>query len=350
MSFLLKAMIGNPMKNMAGGAEEEEKKKEEGSTPPDPPPPGPQAHSAMSFLLKAMIGNPMKNMAGGEEEEEKKKEEGDGKETPESKGMTREEFEEYQRQLMEEKIERDKQFAQKKAERASLRILMRDKHRLPQWSVLTPGVTGTAVACRSVLGLKRLALQSDLCHVRGTPDHRDRIERDKQFAQKKAERASLRILMRDKHRLPQSEKDDAQIQIVGGDVDLPEDLAKMVEQDEEEEEVNDSLLGKIQNMDFEVIKTKAQTTLTEMKEAAEETFILGFSKDQDPLLNPGGPGTHKSGMESLGDPGKPDPTNPYGHLSSLRDHSDHAAFHGKDLRKPLDLLVPRLHGASPLAG
>ncbi|MGH0183306.1 UNVERIFIED_CONTAM: hypothetical protein FKN15_011651 [Acipenser sinensis] len=44
----------------------------------------------------------------------------------------------------------------------------------------------------------------------------------------------------------------------------------MVEQDEEEEEVNDSLLGKIQNMDFEVIKTKAQTTLTEMKEAAEE--------------------------------------------------------------------------------
>ncbi|XP_058870195.1 complexin-4 [Acipenser ruthenus] len=154
----------------------------------------------MSFLLKAMIGNPMKNMAGGAaEEEEKKKEEGDGKETPQSKGMTREEFEEYQRQLVEEKIERDKQFAQKKAERASLRILMRDKHRLPQ-----------------------------------------------------------------------SEKDDAQIQIVGGDVDLPEDLAKMVEQDEEEEEVNDSLLGKIQNMDFEVIKTKAQTTLTEMKEAAEE--------------------------------------------------------------------------------
>ncbi|MGH0156110.1 UNVERIFIED_CONTAM: hypothetical protein FKN15_060800 [Acipenser sinensis] len=59
--------------------------------------------------------------------------------------------------------------------------------------------------------------------------------------------------------------------------------------------------------------------------------ILGFSKDQDPLLNPGGPGTHKSGMESLGDPGKPDPTNPYGHLSSLRAHSDHAAFHDSGL-------------------
>ncbi|MBN3279224.1 CPLX4 protein, partial [Polyodon spathula] len=97
-----------------------------------------------------------------------------------------------------------------------------------------------------------------------------RIERDKQFAQKAAERASLRVHMRDKYRLPQSEKDDAQIQIVGGDVDLPEDLAKMVEQDEEEEEINDSLLGKIQNMDFDAIKTKAQTTLTEMKEAAEE--------------------------------------------------------------------------------
>ncbi|KAK1152477.1 complexin-4-like [Acipenser oxyrinchus oxyrinchus] len=167
--------------------------------PSSSPTPRPQAHSTMSFLLKAMIGNPMKNMAGGAAEEEEKKKEGDGKETPQSKGMTREEFEEYQRQLVEEKIERDKQFAQKKAERASLRIHMRDKHRLPQ-----------------------------------------------------------------------SEKDDAQIQIVGGDVDLPEDLAKMVEQDEEEEEVNDSLLGKIQNMDFEVIKTKAQTTLTEMKEAAEE--------------------------------------------------------------------------------
>ncbi|MBN3280295.1 RX1 protein, partial [Polyodon spathula] len=59
--------------------------------------------------------------------------------------------------------------------------------------------------------------------------------------------------------------------------------------------------------------------------------ILGFSKDHDPLLNPGGPGTHKSGMESLGDLGKPDPTNPYGHLSSLRDHSDHAAFHDSGL-------------------
>ncbi|MBN3317065.1 CPLX4 protein, partial [Atractosteus spatula] len=135
---------------------------------------------------------------GGEEE---KKAEGDGKETAESKGMTREEFEEYQRQLVEEKIERDKQFAQKKAERASLRM-----------------------------------------HMRG------------------------------KYRLPQSEKDDAQVQIVGGDVDLPEDLAKMVEQDEEEEEASDSLLGKIQNMelDFDVIKTKAQATMTEMKQVAEE--------------------------------------------------------------------------------
>ncbi|XP_028670525.1 complexin-4c [Erpetoichthys calabaricus] len=160
----------------------------------------------MSFLLKTLVGGQMKNLSGGGSEEEKK-EEGDGKETAASKGMTREEFEEYQRQLVEEKIERDKAFAQKKAERASLRVLMRGKYRLPQ-----------------------------------------------------------------------SEHDEAQIQMAGGDVDLPEDLAKMVEQDEEEEEASDSFFGKIQNMDLdldlEVIKTKAQTTITEMKQAAEEKCAL----------------------------------------------------------------------------
>ncbi|MBN3309715.1 retinal homeobox protein Rx1 [Amia ocellicauda] len=57
--------------------------------------------------------------------------------------------------------------------------------------------------------------------------------------------------------------------------------------------------------------------------------ILGFSKDQDPLLNPAGaPGPHK---ETLGDPGKPDPSNPYGHLSSLRDSSDQGSYHDSGL-------------------
>ncbi|MBN3309713.1 complexin-4c [Amia ocellicauda] len=156
----------------------------------------------MSFLLKSMVGGQMKNLSGGGGDEEKKADP-DGKETPESKGMSREEFEEYQRQLVEEKIERDKQFAMKKAERANLRVQLREKYRLPD-----------------------------------------------------------------------SEKDDAQIQMVGGDVDLPEDLAKMVEEDEEEEEASDTLLGKIQNMDFDVLKNKAQVTMTEIKLAAEEKCAI----------------------------------------------------------------------------
>uniref|UniRef100_UPI00398E7593 complexin-4-like n=1 Tax=Pristiophorus japonicus TaxID=55135 RepID=UPI00398E7593 len=157
----------------------------------------------MAFLLKTMISEKIKNLGGGGGggggEEEKTTEEGDGKPTPKSTGMTREEFEEYQRQLIEEKIERDNQFTQKKAERATVRL-----------------------------------------HMRG------------------------------KYRLSQNEKDESQIQLAGGDVDLPEDLAKMVQADEEEEEVNDSFLGTIQNMDFDTIKIKAQETLTEIKQTAEE--------------------------------------------------------------------------------
>ncbi|XP_006639898.2 retinal homeobox protein Rx1 [Lepisosteus oculatus] len=60
--------------------------------------------------------------------------------------------------------------------------------------------------------------------------------------------------------------------------------------------------------------------------------ILGFSKDQDPLLNPtGAPGAQKAGVESLGDPGKPDASHPYGHLPPLRDGPDQASFHDSGL-------------------
>uniref|UniRef100_A0A4W3GLM1 Complexin 4c n=1 Tax=Callorhinchus milii TaxID=7868 RepID=A0A4W3GLM1_CALMI len=146
----------------------------------------------MSFLLKNMLSQKMKNLSGGGGEEEKT-ETGDGTPTPASTGMTREEFEEYQRQ-----------------------------------------------------------------------------ERDNRWLLKKAERATLRVHMREKYRLPQSEKDENHIQMVGGDVDLPEDLAKMVEADEEEEEANDSFLGSIQNMDFDMFKNKAQDTFIEIKQSAEE--------------------------------------------------------------------------------
>ncbi|XP_071368266.1 complexin-4c [Centroberyx affinis] len=152
----------------------------------------------MAFFMTQMLGDKLKNMTGGGGEDNGKAA-ADGKETPESKGMSREEFEEYQKQMVEEKIERDKEFAMKKAERANLRCALRDKYRLPE-----------------------------------------------------------------------SAQDDATVQMAGDDIDLPEDLAKMVEEDAEEEETNDSFLGKLQNMDVDALKTKAQTTMTEVKQAAEE--------------------------------------------------------------------------------
>lgn len=64
----------------------------------------------------------------------------DGKATTLPNGMAREEFEEYQRQLLEEKIERDKAFAQKKAERATVRMHLRDKYHLAQVRTSPPAV------------------------------------------------------------------------------------------------------------------------------------------------------------------------------------------------------------------
>ncbi|XP_028856728.1 retinal homeobox protein Rx1 [Denticeps clupeoides] len=59
--------------------------------------------------------------------------------------------------------------------------------------------------------------------------------------------------------------------------------------------------------------------------------ILGFSKDQDPMLSPAGAGPQKVGVEGLGDPGKQDPSHPYGHLSTLRDSTEQTAFHDPDM-------------------
>ncbi|KAG8456797.1 hypothetical protein GDO86_002545 [Hymenochirus boettgeri] len=155
----------------------------------------------MSFLLKAMVGNPLKGFGLGGSSEEKK-EEGEASNPAAEAGMTREEFEEYQRQLVEEKIERDAKFVQKKAERATLRLHMRDKYRLPK-----------------------------------------------------------------------SEMDENQIQMAGDDVDLPDELQKMVAEDQDEEEEKDSILGQIQNLqnlDMDTIKEKATATFTEIKQVAED--------------------------------------------------------------------------------
>lgn len=76
--------------------------------------------------------------------------------------------------------------------------------------------------------------------------------------------------------LSQSAIDAATVQMAGDDIDLPEDLAKMVEDDEQEEELNDSFLHKLQNMDIdmETLRTKAQATVTELKQTAEQKCIL----------------------------------------------------------------------------
>ena len=71
----------------------------------------------------------------------------------------------------------------------------------------------------------------------------------------------------------QSEQDENMIQMAGDDVDVPEELLKMVDEDATEEEEKDSIFGQIQNlqnMDMDQIKEKAQATLTEMKTKAEE--------------------------------------------------------------------------------
>ena len=63
------------------------------------------------------------------------------------------------------------------------------------------------------------------------------------------------------------------IQLAGDDIDVPDELLKMVEDDVAEEEQNDSLLGQmqnLQNMDMDQIKEKASAMATEMKTKAEE--------------------------------------------------------------------------------
>ncbi|KAI7795970.1 complexin-4a [Triplophysa rosa] len=154
----------------------------------------------MAFLIKSMVGNPLKGMGFGGGEE--KAEEETPKDPAAAAGMTREEYEEYQKQVVEEKMERDADFLHKKAERATLRVCLRDKYRLPK-----------------------------------------------------------------------SEQDDNMIQMAGDDVDVPEELLKMVDEDATEEEEKDSILGQmqnLQNMDMDQIKEKASATLTEIKSKTEE--------------------------------------------------------------------------------
>lgn len=62
--------------------------------------------------------------------------------------------------------------------------------------------------------------------------------------------------------------------------------------------------------------------------------ILGFSKDQDPLLNTAGaPGAHKVIIDGLAEPGKQQESSSHpsysGHLSSLRNSNTEQQYHGE---------------------
>ncbi|XP_016378638.1 complexin-3-like [Sinocyclocheilus rhinocerous] len=157
----------------------------------------------MAFMFKHMIGGQLKDLTGGLGEE--KVEEGEKSEAA-AKGMTHEEFEQYQQQLAEEKMERDASFAQKKAERATVRSHFRDKYRLPK-----------------------------------------------------------------------SELDETQIQAAADDVELPTELAKMIAEDNQEEEHKQSVLGQltnIQNVDIDQLKEKAQSTIEDLKQSAEKCEVM----------------------------------------------------------------------------
>ncbi|NWI18626.1 CPLX3 protein, partial [Crypturellus soui] len=93
----------------------------------------------------------------------------------------------------------------------------------------------------------------------------EKIERDKAFAHRKAERATVRMHLRDKYRLAQDERDDAQVHVAGGSVELPEELAAMV-QSEEEEEGPLTFLAKLREVDVQALRDRAQNTVEDVKE------------------------------------------------------------------------------------
>nr|XP_020448112.1 complexin-3 [Monopterus albus] len=155
----------------------------------------------MAFMVKHVVGGQLKNLTGGltEEKSEGEKSEGAAK-------MTQEEFEQYEQQLEEEKREREAHFAQKKAERATVRSHFREKYRLPK-----------------------------------------------------------------------NELDETQIQQAGDDVVLPTELAKMIAEDNQEEEHKQSVLGQlsnIQNVDIDQLKDKAQATLEDLKKQTEKCSLM----------------------------------------------------------------------------
>lgn len=58
--------------------------------------------------------------------------------------------------------------------------------------------------------------------------------------------------------------------------------------------------------------------------------ILGFTKDQDPLLHSVGvDGSQKANRENSQQHDKQVPSDPYGHLQELGDNSQNSSYHGE---------------------
>ncbi|KAM6041386.1 complexin-3-like [Chlamydotis macqueenii] len=98
----------------------------------------------------------------------------------------------------------------------------------------------------------------------------EKIERDKAFAQRKAGRATVRMHLRDKYRLAQDERDDAQVHVAGGAVELPQELAAMVRDEDEEEEKDGgagafAFLTKLRDVDLPALRERALGAADEVK-------------------------------------------------------------------------------------
>uniref|UniRef100_A0A8C3UWE1 CPLX3 protein n=2 Tax=Catharus ustulatus TaxID=91951 RepID=A0A8C3UWE1_CATUS len=97
-----------------------------------------------------------------------------------------------------------------------------------------------------------------------------KIERDKMFAQRKAERATVRMHLRDKYHLAQDERDDAQVHVAGGAVELPQDLAAMVHSEKEEEEDGSAgafaFLEKLREVELPALRDRALSGVDQVKE------------------------------------------------------------------------------------
>ncbi|XP_076215689.1 LOW QUALITY PROTEIN: complexin-3-like [Aptenodytes patagonicus] len=101
----------------------------------------------------------------------------------------------------------------------------------------------------------------------------EKIERDKAFAQRKAERVTVRIHLRDKYHLAQDERDDAQLHVAGSAVELLQELAAMVQSEEEEEEEEEeggagafAFLTKLREVDLPALQDRALGSVDEVKE------------------------------------------------------------------------------------